>query len=88
VTEAAAAMMNLDLVITTDTMPAHLAGALGRPVWVLLSKVADWRWGLGREDGAWYSGIRLFRQARLGEWGGVVERVREELLRVGVEPGR
>jgi hypothetical protein len=79
VTEAAAAMMNLDLVITTDTMPAHLAGALGRPVWVLLSYTADWRWGLDRKDSDWYAGMRLFRQERAGDWSGVVARVEEAL---------
>jgi tetratricopeptide (TPR) repeat protein len=79
VTEAAAATMNLDLIISTDTMPAHLAGALGRPVWVLLHYMADWRWMVGHEESAWYPSMRLFRQAEPGEWGGVVSRVAEAL---------
>ena len=81
VMETAAAMMNLDLLISTDTMPAHLAGALGRPVWLLLHYMADWRWMLDREDSAWYPGMRLFRQMRPGDWDGVVERVARELSR-------
>jgi ADP-heptose:LPS heptosyltransferase len=55
-------MANLDLVITTDTSIAHLAGALGRPVWVALNAAADWRWLLERTDSPWYPGMRLFRQ--------------------------
>ncbi len=70
VTEAAAAIMNLDLIISTDTMPAHLAGALGRPVWVLLHYMADWRWMRDREDSPWYPGMRLFRQRQAGDWEG------------------
>jgi len=79
VMEAAAAMMNLDLIITTDTMPAHLAGALGRPVWLLLHSMADWRWMLGRDDSPWYPGMRLFRQPQPGDWKSVVSRIAEEL---------
>lgn len=79
VTEAAAAMMNLDLIISTDTMPAHLAGALGRRVWVLLHYMADWRWMQGREDSPWYPGMRLFRQTRLGDWDEVACRVSDAL---------
>jgi Flp pilus assembly protein TadD len=81
VMEAAAAMMNLDLIISTDTMPAHLAGALGRPVWLLLHYMADWRWMLDREDTPWYPGMRLFRQTQPGDWDGVVSRVAKELYR-------
>jgi ADP-heptose:LPS heptosyltransferase len=72
-------MMNLDLIITVDSMPAHLAGALGRPVWVLLHFMADWRWLLDREDSPWYPQTRLFRQQRPGEWEPVIERLAQAL---------
>lgn len=77
--EAAAAMMALDLVITVDTVIAHLAGALGRPVWVLLSHVPDWRWLLDREDSPWYPTMRLFRQPRPGDWASVFRAVGDAL---------
>ena len=66
--DTAAVMANLDLIITSDTSIAHLAGALGRPVWVALRYVPDWRWMLMREDSPWYPTMRLFRQTRDGEW--------------------
>jgi Flp pilus assembly protein TadD len=69
--DTAAAMMSLDLVVTSDTSIAHLAGALGRPVWVALRKVPDWRWQLGRGDSPWYPTMRLFRQTERDEWGPV-----------------
>jgi tetratricopeptide (TPR) repeat protein len=69
--DTAAAMMCLDLVIASDTSIAHLAGALGRPVWVALRKVPDWRWQLGREDNPWYPTMRLFRQTERDDWGPV-----------------
>ena len=75
----AAMVAEMDLVITVDSMPAHLAGALGRPVWILLSFAADWRWMTGREDSPWYPTMRLFRQPRFGAWEDVVERVGAEL---------
>ena len=68
-----------DLVITVDTSVAHLAGALGKPVWVLLSHVPDWRWGLEGETTPWYPTMRLFRQARLGDWAEVMQRVAQAL---------
>ena len=74
-TEAAAAIMNLDLVVTVDTSLAHLAGALGCPVWTLLPFIPDWRWMLDRDDSPWYPTMRLFRQEKRGEWEGVIERV-------------
>ena len=66
--DTAADLMNVDLLITVDTMAAHLAGALGRPVWVLLKHEADWRWMAGRCDSPWYPTMRLFRQPRPGDW--------------------
>lgn len=75
----AAAIAALDLVITVDTSVAHLAGALGKPVWVLLPKQADWRWGLDGEHNAWYPTVRVFRQQVLGEWSDVVDAVRRGL---------
>ena len=66
--DTAAIMASLDLVISSCTAPAHLAGALGRPLWVLLSDAADWRWLRGRADSPWYPTARLFRQTRLGDW--------------------
>lgn len=77
--DTAALLDSLDLVITVDTAVAHLAGAMGRPVWVLLPCVPDWRWLLGREDSPWYPGMRLFRQARPGGWEEVIRRVAEAL---------
>jgi tetratricopeptide (TPR) repeat protein len=75
VAELAALMCGLDLVISVDSMPAHLAGALGRPVWTLLCLAADWRWQLERENTPWYPTMRLFRQSRPGDWDGAVARV-------------
>ena len=80
-TELAALIANLDLVITVDTAVAHLAGAIGKPVWILLSKGCDWRWLLGREDSLWYSSARLFRQAKAGDWAEVMFRVERELAK-------
>jgi hypothetical protein len=71
----------LNIVITVDTMPAHLAGALGVPVWNLLHAEADWRWMKNRTDSPWYPTMQLFRQARAGEWEAVIERVKNELLK-------
>ena len=79
VVEAASLMTALDLVISVDSMPAHLAGALGRPVWTLLHADADWRWMEGREDSPWYPTMRLIRQDRPGAWQGVAARVAADL---------
>src|SRR5215470_16144991 len=77
--ETAAVMSLLDLVISSDTAPVHLAGALGRPVWVLLRHIPDWRWLLDRDDSPWYPSARLFRQPVAGDWQSVVAKVIEEL---------
>jgi tetratricopeptide (TPR) repeat protein len=77
--DAAAVVKCLDLVITVDTAAAHLAGALGVPVWVALPYVPDWRWFLEREDSPWYPTMRLFRQSRPGDWASVFQRIAAEL---------
>ncbi len=77
--ETAAVLANLDLVISSDTSVAHLAGALGRPVWVLLPAVPDWRWMLDRADSPWYPTMRLFRQPRPGDWAATVAAVGDAL---------
>ncbi len=79
--DTAAAVSLLDLVISIDTSVVHLAGAMGKPVWVMMLLTQDWRWLLDREDSPWYPSARLFRQTRVGDWDGVLERVRTELAR-------
>jgi tetratricopeptide (TPR) repeat protein len=79
--DTAAAMMNLDLIITVDTAACHLAGALGRPVWTLLFATSDWRWLVDREDNPLYPTMRVFRQAVRGQWDDVVRRAAAELSR-------
>ena len=71
----------VDLVIAVDTSIAHLAGALGRPVWVALRRVPDWRWMLDRADSPWYPSMRLFRQQDDGAWGPVFDAMARELPR-------
>jgi ADP-heptose:LPS heptosyltransferase len=73
--DTAAIVANLDLVISIDTSVAHLAGAMGKPVWILLCKSSDWRWLLDREDSPWYPTARLFRQSSLGNWQDVLAQV-------------
>lgn len=73
--DAAAIIANLDLVITVDSAIAHLAGAMGKPVWILLAKGSDWRWLRGRDDTPWYPQARLFRQVNPGDWSEVIGRL-------------
>ena len=77
--DTAAIVANLGLVISIDTSVAHLAGAMGKPLWVLLQKSPDWRWLLEREDSPWYPTARLFRQSTLGNWQDVMAHVEREL---------
>ena len=79
--QTAALVAQLDLVICVDTSVAHLAGAMGKPVWLLLPHAPDWRWMLEREDSPWYPGMRLFRQQRPGDWDEVLARVAAALER-------
>jgi hypothetical protein len=80
--DTAAFIEQLDLVISVDTATAHLAGALGKPVWILLRFDACWRWLLDRNDSPWYPTARLYRQERPGDWDGVVRRVESDLVRL------
>jgi FkbM family methyltransferase len=77
--DTAAIMSNLDLIITSDTSIAHLAGALGRPTWVALKHVPDWRWLLDRQDSPWYPTARLFRQKTAGDWSSVFSTIEQDL---------
>ncbi len=79
VIELARRMRDLDLVLSVDSFPAHLAGALAVPTWTLLHSDPDWRWMLGRNDSPWYPGMRLWRQERAGEWGPVIARIAQAL---------
>lgn len=79
--DTAAALENIDLLISSDTSIVHLAGALGRPTWVLLHHAADWRWLRGRDDSPWYPSLRLFRQTTPADWTSVVDQVAAELQR-------
>jgi Flp pilus assembly protein TadD len=85
--ETAAVIANLDLVITVDTAMGHLAGAMGKPVWILLPQAADWRWLIGRDTSPWYPSARLFRQTRPGDWDAPLSRARAALARVLGDPG-
>jgi hypothetical protein len=79
--DTAAVMKNLDLVITSDSAVAHLAGAMGVPVWVATSFAAEWRWLTDREDSPWYPSMRLFRQPAIRDWQSVFRRMAKELMR-------
>jgi len=85
--DTAALIMNLDLIISIDTAVAHLAGALGKPVWTLLPSAGEWRWLLARSDTPWYPAMRLFRQSTPGDWNGVMTVVAQELRMLAVKAG-
>ena len=85
--DTAALVDALDLVVSVDTSVAHVAGALGRPVWVLLPFVPDWRWMLEREDSPWYASARLWRQTRERDWGELVPRVGAALAQAAAARG-
>jgi hypothetical protein len=89
--DTAAILMNVDLLITSDTAVAHLAGGLGVPVWVALPFAPDWRWLLSRDDSPWYPTMRLFRQRKPGGWTDVFVEIEEavfmEFLGEGSESG-
>jgi hypothetical protein len=82
--DTAAAVACLDLVVTVDTSVAHVAGAVGAPVWVLVPKAPDWRWLLERDDSPWYPTMRLFRQSKESDWRPVLARVAQELRKLTV----
>ncbi len=77
--DTAALVANLDLIISVDTAVAHLAGAMGKPVWLLLPFLPDWRWMLDRPDSPWYPTMKLFRQKAPGDWDTVIRRVADAL---------
>ena len=77
--DTAAIIQKMDLTISIDTSIAHLSGALGKKTWVLLSWVSDWRWLLDRADSPWYPSVRLYRQPKIGDWNGVLEKVTSDL---------
>jgi ADP-heptose:LPS heptosyltransferase len=77
--DTAALMQSLDLVIASDSAVAHLAGAMGRPTWLALKHVPEWRWLLDRDDTPWYPTMRVFRQPARGDWDGVVASMRDAL---------
>jgi hypothetical protein len=85
--ETAGAVANLDLVIAVDTAVAHVAGAMGKPVWLMLPLCPDWRWLLSCDDGSpWYPTMRLYRQRTLGDWAGVIARVAANLGKLAAAP--
>ena len=77
--DTAAVIANCDLIITSDTAIAHLAGALGHPTWVLLKQIPDWRWMLGRKDSPWYPSMELYRQTKRDNWEEVFKIIKKDL---------
>jgi len=86
--ETATLVAGLDLVVTTDTCIAHLAGAMDKPVWILLPHLSDWRWMQETENSPWYPSARLFRQRSPGDWPGLLGRVSGELQAFTQRSGR
>ena len=86
--DTAAVMVNLDLIVSVDTSIAHLAGALGRPVWIALKHIPEWRWMLGRDNSPWYPTMRLFRQRSMGDWDGVFTDVADALKTLMAEKAK
>ncbi|MEO6921354.1 MAG: glycosyltransferase family 9 protein [Collimonas sp.] len=84
--DTSAMIAGLDLVISIDSSPLHLAAAMGKPVWGLLPAAPEWRWGLSGEESAWYPSLRLFRQAELHRWAPLIQRVKEELGKLCATP--
>jgi hypothetical protein len=78
-TDLAALLDVLDLLITVDTAPAHVAGAMGKNVWTLLPQTPDWRWMLNRADSPWYPSMRILRQPAMNDWAAVVLQLRDAL---------
>ncbi|MEY3219363.1 MAG: hypothetical protein RIT27_720 [Pseudomonadota bacterium] len=83
--DTAAAMLNMDLIISVDTATAHLAGALGRNTWILLAFAPDWRWLMDRPDSVWYPNAKLFRQSREGDWKSVIDIIKTELKQLVIK---
>ncbi|MBV8464935.1 MAG: glycosyltransferase, partial [Burkholderiales bacterium] len=81
-TDTAALLMHMDLVISVDTSIAHLAGALGKQVWLMLPKSADYRWLVDRDDTPWYPSMRLYRQEDFGDWTSIIARLQRDLTRL------
>jgi ADP-heptose:LPS heptosyltransferase len=84
--DTAALVSALDLVVSVDTSVAHLAGAMGKPVWLLSRRDGCWRWLLDRDDSPWYPSMRIFRQESRGDWKPVVARVASELAKEAAKP--
>jgi ADP-heptose:LPS heptosyltransferase len=82
--DTAALIANLDLVICVDTVIAHLAGALGKPVWVMVNYIGDWRWLQNRNDTPWYPSARIFRQETHDDWSGVVRDIARQLEEIAI----
>ena len=78
--DTAAVVDQMDLIISIDTSVAHLAGAMGKRLWVLLPDVPDWRWLMNRDDSPWYPTARLFRQSRPGDWRPVIQSIADALI--------
>ena len=76
---------NLDLIISVDTAVAHLAGAMGKPVWLILPFSPDWRWFLNRPDSPWYPSMRIYRQENKGDWAPLFEGIKKDLNKAVVE---